>query len=378
MGSPDAGNCLSKRRKTTADGAAAGIEILKPLPPRDIDPKSEEDVAAVESILNYKFKDSSLLLQALTHCSCADWPSYQCLEFVGDAVLCIAFTKFLFLSYPYLEPGRLSQVRAANISTEKLARAAVRHHFHRHIRLSAPSVEANMEEFAKRVQNESDTLSYGGSTKAPKQLANIVESVAAAVYIDCDFDLETFWTVFRGVLEPVAMLDDLKQHPQPVTMLYEFCQKNGSMLEFEYGRKDLKNVASVVIDGKFVASGISSQKEIAKINAAKEALQTLPEFQNWRKMVNGDPFGSLNKVGEIEKAKQKLNELCEKKRMRKPVFRVEEEFGPAHDKRFVCAVEMETTSGILVIIGDARSRIKDAENCAASMMLLRLQNTIFE
>ena len=36
---------------------------------------------------------------------------------------------------------------------------------------------------------------YGGSVKAPKFLADIVESVAAAIYVDCNFDLQVLWVV---------------------------------------------------------------------------------------------------------------------------------------------------------------------------------------
>lgn len=45
------------------------------------------------------------------------------------------------------------------------------------------------------VSQEDDPVSYGGSMKAPKVLADIVESVAAAVYVDVNFDLSKLWVV---------------------------------------------------------------------------------------------------------------------------------------------------------------------------------------
>jgi dsRNA-specific ribonuclease len=42
---------------------------------------------------------------------------------------------------------------------------------------------------------EDDTVVYGGSVKAPKILADIVESVAAAIYVDVNLNLQTFWVV---------------------------------------------------------------------------------------------------------------------------------------------------------------------------------------
>lgn len=92
-------------------------------------------VTAVEDILKYRFKNKKLLEEALTHSSCKDSASYERLEFVGDAVLDLAFTNFIFLSYPSLDPGQLTSLRIANTSTEKLARVALRcglHNFLRH------------------------------------------------------------------------------------------------------------------------------------------------------------------------------------------------------------------------------------------------------
>ncbi|CAL5392765.1 unnamed protein product [Camellia sinensis] len=78
-------------------------------------------------LLNYQFNDKKLLEEALTHLFDTDSPSYQRLEFVGDAALGIAISNFIFLAYPDLHPDQLSLLRSANISTEKLARTTVRH-----------------------------------------------------------------------------------------------------------------------------------------------------------------------------------------------------------------------------------------------------------
>lgn len=50
-------------------------------------------------------------------------------------------------------------------------------------------------EFVMAVEQEGEAEIYGGSLKAPKVLADIVESLAAAVYVDCNFDLKYMWTV---------------------------------------------------------------------------------------------------------------------------------------------------------------------------------------
>lgn len=100
--------------------------------------KSLQNAKEVEIIIGYRFNDRSLLYQALTHPSYRkDCISYESLEFVGDSILNLLITKELFTKYPNLEPGVLTPLRAANVDTEKLARVAVRHNFHRYIRFGA-------------------------------------------------------------------------------------------------------------------------------------------------------------------------------------------------------------------------------------------------
>ncbi|KAL3503544.1 hypothetical protein ACH5RR_037993 [Cinchona calisaya] len=330
-------------------------------------------VIAVEKLLNYRFKNRKLLEEALTHSSYTDSASYQRLEFVGDAALGLAISNYVFLAYPDLDPGQLSLIRAANISTEKLARVAVRHGLHRYIRHNAASLHEKVRDFALAVQQEDETEVYGGAIKAPKILADIVESVAAAVYVDCGFDLQALWVIFRGILEPIVTLDVLQHQPQPVTLLFELCQKDGKQVDIRHWRKGEKNIASVFIDGQFVASASSHQKENAKLHAAKAALQKL-SYKTGACIIT-DIIGELNGSSDIESAKQKLHELCGKKKWPKPNYRIEKEIGPSHERRFVCSVQIEIADAVLFVMGNEKSRVKDAENSAASLMLLGLQNS---
>lgn len=101
----------------------------------------EASVEAVEKIINYKFKNKKLLEEALTHSSYTDSASYQRLEFIGDAALGCALSNYVFLAYPSLDPGQLSLIRAANISTEKLARVAVRFGLYHYVRHNAAALD---------------------------------------------------------------------------------------------------------------------------------------------------------------------------------------------------------------------------------------------
>ena len=101
-------------------------------------PEMEVSVGSVERIIGYRFKNKKLVEEALTHSSSsssgADSVSYQRLEFVGDAVISLAISNYFFHAYPQLKPGELTTLRSANVSTEKLARVAVRRDLYHYVR----------------------------------------------------------------------------------------------------------------------------------------------------------------------------------------------------------------------------------------------------
>ncbi|GAV81958.1 dsrm domain-containing protein/Ribonuclease_3 domain-containing protein, partial [Cephalotus follicularis] len=339
---------------------------------RDID--YTVNALEVERILNYHFKNKRLVEDALTHSSYTDSVSYERLEFLGDSALGLVLSIYLFLTYPNLDPGQLSLLRASNISTEKLARVAIRHGLYRFVRHNASTaLDDKVREFAEAVSQEDDPLIHGGTVKAPKILADIVESLAAAIYVDVDFDLQRLWVIFRGLLEPIVTLEDLQQQPQPVTMLFELCQKNGKQVDIKHWKNGSKYIASVYVDGNFIASGSSEQKEIAKLNVAKLSLHKLSDSRP-TKMEGLENTGELDGKSEIEGAKQKLHELCRKKKWPKPSYNIKDE-GPSHEKKFECSVQIVTADSMLSMTGDEKSRVKDAENSAASLMIHLLQES---
>lgn len=350
----------------------SGADFTASSSPPTVDGERRAAVAKVERMLGYAFRDPTLLEDALTHSSHTESESYERLEFMGDAALCLAFTNYVYLTNPGVGPGQLSALRAANISTEKLARVAVRHDLYRLIRRNSPQLDQMVGEFTQSVMREREEgfggMPYGGSSvKAPKVLADIVESVAGAVYVDCDFNLEMFWRVIRGMLEPIITSENLDE--QPVTTLYEFCQKHRKSVDFKHWKKGQNNVMNVFVDGKLIGIASSEQQKIAKLNAARDALEKLycpePAFMDIEPCLReGD-----GAVEQIEGSKQKLHELCCKKHWPKPVYKIEGEDGPAHAKRFICSVQVETSGNTFVTLGDPKSRVKDAENAAACKML---------
>ncbi|EEC78883.1 hypothetical protein OsI_19246 [Oryza sativa Indica Group] len=327
------------------------------LPPPGFVADRAEAAARVERLLRYQFRDGRLLEEALTHQSFADDAvSYQRLEFVGDSALGLAFSNFLYLTNPTLGPGPLSTLRAANISTEKLARVAVRHDLYPLLRRNCPRLDLLVGQFIETVKQEPEddlsTVPYGGSVvKAPKVLADIVEAIAAAVYVDCKFDLEKLWKrltwlhglqeirwtvntnnikdwinnfiygkrlVTRWLFEPIITAETIDE--QPVTMLHELCQKHGKMAQFKTWQKGGMTVVNVFVAGELVGIGSSEQKVIAKLNAARDATRKLAGAKK-QVLTTGVGNGLGDEIGELRECKQKLNEQCSRQNWPKPIFK---------------------------------------------------------
>ncbi|XP_065634946.1 ribonuclease 3-like protein 2 [Quercus suber] len=227
-----------------------------------------------------------------------------------------------------------------------------------------------VQKFAAAVNQEDDKSLYW-SIKAPKILADIVESLAAAIYVDLGLDLQKLWVIFRDLLDPLVTPEVLLQQPHPVTTLYDQCQKQGREVDIKDLRIEAKNIASVYVDGAFVASDISDDKDTARRNAAQLALLKLSKSMPTNLRRSDFSFG-LNKSFEIEGAKQKLREVCQKKRWDKPSYSIGKEEGPSNDKKYVCSVQIETEDGGLFMAGEEKSRVKEAENSAASCLIRAL------
>ncbi|KAB1201001.1 Ribonuclease 3-like protein 3 [Morella rubra] len=244
---------------------------------RELDAESTQteslrDLHEVEEILGYEFKNKSLLEEAFTHSSFSeDCFSYERLEYVGDAVLNLLFTKEQYFLYPDLQPGPLTRLRAANVDTEKLARAAIKHGLHRYLRHKKPLLHDQIHKFTLGISEY--PLHSNGLIDAPKALADIVESSIGAVFIDSNSSIDTAWEVFKGLLEPIINPVTIGRHP--VTELYEVCQKRNLKLKF-VDLWEETTAFDVIIDDQHMGRGVYGlKKDIAHNRAAKNALENI-------------------------------------------------------------------------------------------------------
>ena len=212
--------------------------------------------------LGYNFKNLKLLDTALTHPSFGgDYhvPHYQRLEFLGDAVLELAISKYLFFEFPDMDEGKLTRIRAGLVREETLCRAALRLDLGRYIRLSVGEQRS------------------GGRNK-PSILSDVMEAVLAAVYLDGGFDcaVEVIRRALGDDLHP-RMLED---HLDAKSRLQEILQRDGEMPQYEFiSMKGPPHAPefyySVVLGEQVLGEGRCTSKQNAQQAAARDALKRM-------------------------------------------------------------------------------------------------------
>ncbi|CAH1411951.1 unnamed protein product [Lactuca virosa] len=337
------------------------------------------DFEALEGALNIKFNDKGLLIEAITHASrpSSGVSCYQRLEFVGDAVLDHLITKHLFFMYTDLPPGRLTDLRAAAVNNENFARVAVKHNLHLHLRHGSSALEKQIRDFVKEVESEVSKPGFNsfglGDCKAPKVLGDIIESIAGAIFLDSERDTSAVWKVFQPLLQPMVTPETLPMHP--VRELQERCQQQAEGLEYKATRNGNVATVQVLIDGVEVGVAQNPQKKMAQKLAARNALAALKTKQEAKDKEEEDnqsaPNGNNKKNATQTFTRQTLNDICLRRNWPMPLYRCVSEGGPAHAKRFIFAVRVNTCDKGWTdeCIGEPMPSVKKAKDSAAVLLL---------
>lgn len=160
-------------------------------------------IDAIERKIGYKFKEQSLLSQALTHRS-HGVPNNERLEFLGDSVLNCVIARVLFERFSALAEGDLSRVRANLVNQQSLYDVATVLDLGQHVMLG---------------QGEQRS---GGSGR-PSILADALEAIFGAVFLDAGFEAAA--NVIASLFEPViGTLDPAAVAKDPKTRLQELLQ----------------------------------------------------------------------------------------------------------------------------------------------------------
>ena len=219
----------------------------------------------LETAIGYRFKNISLLQNALTHSSYANerWhnslKSNERLEFLGDSILGMVVAEFLYKTFPDRPEGELTRMRADMVCEKTLASIAARIELGQHLMLG------NGEE-------------QGGGRSRNSILADAMESVIAACFLDGGIQAALkVVQQFILVEVPVTKLHNVDYK----TKLQELVQqKKNQVLSYalvgESGPDHDKHFeVEVSLNGRVVGSGSGSSKKRAEQSAAASAMENL-------------------------------------------------------------------------------------------------------
>lgn len=218
----------------------------------------------LEEKIGYCYKKKELLQQALTHSSFANEQKinksrdYERLEFLGDAVLELVSSEFLFHSNPDLPEGKLTRLRASMVCEPSLAYCARDLELHEYIRLG---------------KGEEMT----GGRHRDSIISDVMEAVIGSLYLDGGFQAAHDF-IHRFILTD---LEDKILFYDAKTVLQEMIQEtpqgslNYRLIKEDGPDHDKVFVVEAYINGKPVSQGQGRTKKAAEQQAAYEAILML-------------------------------------------------------------------------------------------------------
>ena len=217
--------------------------------------------------LSYYFINIDFLLESITHKSYVNenpdlnYKDNERLEFLGDAVLDLSISSYLVENFPHYQEGELSKIKSMMVSEASLAKIAA---------------ELDLGEYLLLGRGEEHT----GGRKKESLLANALEAVIAAIYLDGGLPAADGFIrmVFVAQIQTITREGISLDYK---TDLQEYCQ--GHDLELpayrvskEMGPDHKKTFeVELLIDGEVLGLGIGKNKKEAEQRAAKEALKYL-------------------------------------------------------------------------------------------------------
>ncbi|MBI5045511.1 MAG: ribonuclease III [Candidatus Niyogibacteria bacterium] len=229
------------------------------------------DFVKFEEKIGFRFIDQDLLKQAFTHRSYLnenpDWglPHNERLEFLGDAVLELVVTQYLYERYPEEAEGVLTSYRAALVNANML---------------SAVASELNMEKYLLLSRGESKDV----GTARHYILANTFEALVGALYLDQGYEAARLF-ISKTVLPNLNSVIEQGLYRDPKSLFQEEAQERVGITPVykvlkEWGPDHAKHfIVGVYLNDEKIAEGEGSSKQAAQEEAAHHAL----EAKGWLK-----------------------------------------------------------------------------------------------
>lgn len=227
-----------------------------------------KNLVDLENKINIHFKDKKLLKNALVHRSyhnenkSFELPSNEKLEFLGDSVLSLITSEYLYKNYPTYQEGDYTDMKAAIVNTISLGEAAEKLELGEYLYLSKGEEDNNGR------QNVS-------------LLADVFEALLGAIYLEFGFDTSYRFVKDHLFHKRLKKIIDEKLYLPAKNMLQEYYQDKYKRLpeyrvKSESGPEHDKTYVCTVSDNKKVlGEGEGRSKKQAEENAARAALQKL-------------------------------------------------------------------------------------------------------
>lgn len=223
------------------------------------------DLTKLQTLLNVQFTDTKVLLSAITHRSYlnehreATWEHNERLEFLGDAVLELVVTDYLFHKYPEKPEGELTAVRAALVNTVSLSAASERLGINAYLLMSKGE--------AKDVGRARQYI-----------LANAFEACIGAIYIDQGYEKAKEFIAGRlfdltDEIVSKRLWQDAKSRFQELTQEHESVTPRYETISQEGPDHDRVFTVGVYLKKELVAEGNGRSKQEAEQQAAEEAIK---------------------------------------------------------------------------------------------------------
>jgi ribonuclease-3 len=215
----------------------------------------------LQGTIGYRFRDESKLQQALTHRS-AGVPHNERLEFLGDSILGLEISLYLFERYQSADEGQLSRMRAQLVKKDTLASIAKDIDLGAYLALGAGELRS------------------GGQSR-DSILADAVEAIIAATYLDGGLG-EARAMIHRLFGQRMSAVDPTTQRKDPKTRLQEYLQSQRKELP-QYSVVDIRGdaheqtffVRCELPDSKQKTEGQGASRRKAEQAAAREMLTKL-------------------------------------------------------------------------------------------------------
>jgi ribonuclease III len=228
---------------------------------------SKSNLCKLENTIKIKFKDKLLLQTSVTHKSFANEnrnlniKNNERLEFLGDSVLSLTISSFIFQHFPEDDEGILAKIRSVVVSTPVLAEK---------------SRTLNLGDYLLLGKGEELT----GGRERESILADTMEAIIGAIYLDRGFKIASKFIInlFVKDIDAVKKGKHIKDYK---TILQEIIQQNSneypiySIIDEEGPDHNKTFLVEVEYMNKVLGSGRGSSKKEAEQKAARVALNNL-------------------------------------------------------------------------------------------------------